>query len=210
MSNLRVYRNPIVTLGVSLCLGLASSVAQAVTINQAAPGFTATTADGKTLSLESLRGKTVVLEWSNHQCPFVKKHYDKSHNIPTLQKDAAADGVVWVQVLSSAPGKQGHVDGATALELNKQRGAVPSYVVLDPTGSIGKLYEAQTTPHLYIIDKSGTLVYKGGIDSIQSNKAEDISKATPYVRDALNAIKAGNAVPTAVTQPYGCSVKYAG
>ncbi len=195
------------TLLAGLALGSLQIHAAAV-LDKAAPLFTGKTADGGTLALESLRGKTVVLEWTNHQCPYVKKHYDQSSNIPQLQKAATAEGVVWVQLISSAPGKQGHVDGQTALALNQQRGAAPSNVVLDENGEIGKLYEAQTTPHIYIIDKAGTLVYKGGIDSIKSNKAEDIAKATPYVKEALSAIAAGQKVPNANTQPYGCSIKY--
>ncbi len=195
------------TLLAGLALGSLQAHAAAV-LDKAAPLFTGKTADGGTLALESLRGKTVVLEWTNHQCPYVKKHYDQSSNIPQLQKAATKEDVVWLQLISSAPGKQGHVDGKTALDLNQQRGAAPSNVVLDENGEIGKLYEAQTTPHIYIIDKAGTLVYKGGIDSIKSNKAEDIAKATPYVKEALNAIAAGQKVPNANTQPYGCSIKY--
>ncbi len=195
------------TLLAGLALGSLQAHAAAV-LDKAAPLFTGKTADGGTLALESLRGKTVVLEWTNHQCPYVKKHYDQSSNIPQLQKAATKEDVVWLQLISSAPGKQGHVDGKTALDLNQQRGAAPSNVVLDENGEIGKLYEAQTTPHIYIIDKAGTLVYKGGIDSVKSNKAEDIAKATPYVKEALSAIAAGQKVPNANTQPYGCSIKY--
>ena len=111
-------------------------------VDQPAPAFTANTADGKTVSLDSFKGKTVVLEWTNHDCPFVKKHYD-SGNMQGLQKDAAAKGVVWLQVISSAPGKQGHVDGAGATKLNSARNATPNNVILDPDGKLGKLYGAQ-------------------------------------------------------------------
>lgn len=179
----------------------------AATIDQPAPAFTATTADGKSLDLNSLRGKTVVLEWTNHDCPFVKKHYE-SGNIPSLQKDAASKGIVWLQVISSAPGKQGHVDGATAAKLNASRGATPANVLLDPDGTLGKLYAAQTTPHIYIIDAKGTLVYKGGIDSIASADKGDIAKAEPYVVNALDALAAGKKIASNSTKPYGCSVKY--
>ena len=151
----------------------------------------------------------MVLEWTNHQCPYVVKHYEKSGNIPKLQKEATEDGIVWLQVISSAPGKQGHVDGATALQLNKDRGAAPSDVILDADGSIGKLYAAQTSPHLFIINPEGVLEYKGGIDSIKSAKEEDIPKATNYVREALGALSAGQKVPHPSTAPYGCSIKYA-
>jgi hypothetical protein len=178
-------------------------------VNKPAPVFSGAATDGSTINLVDLKGKTVVLEWTNNECPYVKKHYDLSGNIPALQKAATADGVVWLQIISSAPGKQGNVDAATALSLNEQRGAAPSSVILDSDGTIGKLYNAQTTPHMFVINAEGTLVYKGGIDSIKSNKAEDIPKAVPYVKEALEAVKAGDKVPNPSTAPYGCSIKYA-
>jgi predicted small secreted protein len=138
----------------------------------------------------------------------VKKHYE-SGNIPAQQKDATAQGVVWLQVLSSAPGKQGHVDGATAQKLNADRGAKPAQVILDPEGIIAKQYGAQTTPHLYVIDPKGTLVYKGGIDSIATKNKDDIPKAEQYVKTALASIAAGKPIANPSTKPYGCSVKYA-
>jgi peroxiredoxin len=176
-------------------------------VDAAAPSFTATTADGKTVNLADYKGKTVVLEWTNHDCPFVKKHYNG--NMQSHQKDAAAQGVVWLQVISSAPGQQGHVDGATAKKLNADRGAAPAGTLLDPKGELGKLYGAQTTPHMYVIKADGTLAYKGGIDSIPSAKVDDIAKAEPYVKEALAAVVAGKKVEKASTRPYGCSVKYA-
>jgi hypothetical protein len=188
---------------------LGTTAHAAAVIDQPAPAFSVQGADGRPVSLAAHRGKTVVLEWTNHECPFVKKHYD-SGNIPTLQKEAAAHGVVWLQVISSAPGQQGHVDGAAALKLNQQRGAAPAAVVLDPQGTVGKAYGAQTTPHLYIVDAEGKLVYKGGIDSIPSARAEDIAKADNHVRQALADLAANRKVGQASTRPYGCSVKYAG
>lgn len=185
--------------------GLAQAQAQ---LDQAAPAFSARTADGKALDLASLKGKTVVLEWTNHDCPYVKKHYS-SGNIPALQKDATAKGVVWLQVISSAPGEQGFVEGAQAIELNGKRGATPTNTLLDPTGQLGKLYGAQTTPHLYIVNAEGQLVYKGGIDSIASNKVDDLARAEPYVKLALAEVAAGRKPNPANTKPYGCSVKYA-
>ncbi|HWV15063.1 MAG TPA: thioredoxin family protein [Cellvibrio sp.] len=179
-------------------------------VDQAAPNFSGKTADGKTISLADLKGKTVVLEWTNNECPFVKKHYDNSGNIPALQKEFTAKDVVWLQVISSAEGKQGYVDGPTAIKLNQQRNAVPSNTLLDPEGTLAKLYGAQTSPHFFIINDKGTLVYKGGIDSIQSSKAEDIAKATNYVREALTAVAAGKKVPHPSTKPYGCGIKFAG
>jgi hypothetical protein len=160
------------------------------------------------VNLSALKGKTVVLEWTNHECPFVKKHYE-SGNIPQLQKEAAAKGVVWLQIISSAKDKQGYVDGPTAIKLNESRGAKPAYTILDPEGKIGQLYGAQTSPHLFIINPQGILVYKGGIDSIASAKQEDIAKATNYVRETLAALENGKKVPNPITKPYGCSIKYA-
>ena len=180
----------------------------AANVDAPAPTFTATTADGKTVNLADYKGKTVVLEWTNHDCPYVKKHYG-SGNIPTQQKAATAQGVVWLQVVSSAPGQQGFVDGATAQKLNADRGAAPTATLLDPKGELGKLYGAQTTPHLYVIKGDGTLAYKGGIDSIASPDKADIAKAEPYVTEALAAVAAGRKVEKASTRPYGCSVKYA-
>ena len=179
-----------------------------VTVGQPAPAFSLVAADGKTVALESLRGKTVVLEWTNHDCPFVRKHYDAG-NMQAQQKEAAAAGAVWLQVISSAPGKQGFVDGSTALALNTQRSAVPASALLDPTGKAGKLYGAKTTPHLYVINAQGTLVYQGGIDSIASARADDIAKAEQHVRVALAELGAGKPVSKSVSKPYGCSVKYA-
>lgn len=191
----------------ALSVGATAAFA-AASVDQPAPAFTAATADGRSVDLASLRGKTVVLEWTNHDCPYVKKHYD-SGNIPAQQKDAAAKGIVWLQVISSAPGQQGHVDGATAARLNASRNAAPSGVLLDPTGAIGKAYGAQTTPHMYVITPTGQLAYKGGIDSIATARHEDIAKAEPYVKLALADVAAGRKVAQASTRPYGCSIKYA-
>lgn len=176
-------------------------------VDAPAPAFTATTADGKTVNLADFKGKTVVLEWTNHDCPFVKKHYG-SGNMQAHQKAATAQGVVWLQVISSAPGQQGHVDGATAQKLNAERSAAATATLLDPAGDLGRLYGAQTTPHLFVIKADGTLAYKGGIDSIPSSKVEDIAKAEPYVKLALADVAAGKKVEKASTRPYGCSVKY--
>lgn len=177
-------------------------------INQIAPAFSAVNAQGKTVNLSDFKGKTVVLEWTNHDCPFVKKHYE-SGNIPRLQEQAAAKGVVWLQVISSAPGEQGNVDGATAIKLNGFREATPAGTLLDPQGKIGKLYGARTTPHIFIVDAQGKLAYKGGIDSIASADPGDIGKAEPYVANAIKALVAGQKVAQQSTRPYGCSVKYA-
>ena len=192
-------------IAATLAAPLLASAAPAV--DAPAPAFSATTADGKTLSLAELKGKTVVLEWTNHDCPYVRKHYD-SGNMQAQQKAAAAQGVVWVQVISSAPGQQGFVDGATALKLNADRGAAASATLLDPKGELGRLYGAQTTPHMYVIRPDGQLAYKGGIDSIASASKDDIAKAEPYLKLALADVAAGRKVEKASTRPYGCSVKY--
>ena len=178
-------------------------------VDAPAPAFTATAADGRTVSLADFKGKTVVLEWTNHDCPYVRKHYGSS-NMQRQQKAATAQGVVWLQVISSAPGQQGFVDGATAQKLNADRGAAPTATLLDPKGDLGRLYGAQTTPHLYVIKGDGTLAYKGGIDSIASADPADIAKAEPYVTEALAAVAASRQVEKASTRPYGCSVKYGG
>lgn len=185
----------------------AISSALAVNVQQAAPDFKTTGANGQPIQLSAYKGKVVVLEWTNHDCPFVKKHYE-SGNIPKLQKEAAAQGVVWLQVISSAPGQQGHVNAAMAKQVNHQRDSKPAGTVLDESGAVGKLYGARTTPHIFVIDAQGKLAYKGGIDSIPSNRPEDIAQAEPYARNAILATLKGQQVAKASTQPYGCSVKY--
>lgn len=179
------------------------------TVDAPAPGFTAATADGRTVSLADFKGRTVVLEWTNHDCPYVRKHYG-SGNLQAQQKAATAQGVVWLQVISSAPGQQGFVDGPEARRLNAERGAAPTATLLDPKGDLGRLYGAQTTPHIYVIRGDGRLAYKGGIDSLATADPADIAKAEPYVTEALAAVAAGRKVEKASTRPYGCSVKYGG
>jgi len=183
-------------------------VQAAAAVDAPAPAFTATTADGKTLSLSDFKGKTVVLEWTNADCPYVRKHYG-SGNMQSQQKAATAKGVVWLQILSSAPGEQGYADGPAALKLNAERGAAPTATLLDPKGELGKLYGAQTTPHIYVVRPDGLLAYKGGIDSLATTDKADIAKAEPYVTEALAAVAEGRKVEKASTRPYGCSVKYA-
>lgn len=178
-------------------------------IGETAPGFTGVDSNGETVSLSDFDGKTVVLEWTNADCPFVKKHYDESvKNMQGLQTDAAADDIVWISVISSAPGKQGHVDGATANELTTSRGAAPTHVILDETGEIGRTYEAKTTPHMFVIKDDKSLAYMGAIDSKKSANPADIATSTNYVTAALDSIEAGTPVETTSSKPYGCSVKY--
>lgn len=209
-------RNIGLVIGMALAVALTAGAliastaeAETVAINTEAPTFTAITSDGEELSLSDFAGKTVVLEWTNDGCPFVQKHYDESHrNMQTLQGDAASDEVVWLSVISSAPGKQGHVSSVEANALSTSRGAVPHAVLLDESGDVGRLYNAKTTPHMYIITPDGKLAYQGAIDSKKSANPDDISNATNYVRIALAELAAGEAVSTPVTKAYGCSVKY--
>ena len=188
-------------------LAVAASARDSLQPGSPAPEFTATDSAGKPVTLASLKGKTVVLEWTNDGCPYVGKHYN-SGTMQKLQADAAAQGVVWLSVISSAPGTQGHLNGLEAEKLNADRGAKPSAVLLDPKGDLGKLYGAATTPHMYVIDGAGTLRYMGGIDDKPSANPATLAGAKPYVRDALAAVAAGKAVDPASTRPYGCSVKY--
>lgn len=172
-----------------------------------APGFSLKDADGRVRTLAEFRGKVVVLEWINEGCPYVKKHYQG--NMQALQKAAVADGVVWLSVCSSAPGQQGHVDGAGAKRFIAAKGAAPTAFLLDPTGVAGKAWGAKTTPHMYIVDQAGQLVYQGGIDDKPTANVADIAGATNYVKAALADLTAGRPVKVAFSKPYGCSVKYA-
>ncbi|MFN8948405.1 MAG: redoxin domain-containing protein [Alphaproteobacteria bacterium] len=176
-------------------------------IGKPAPAFTAVDSNGKSHALADFKGKTVILEWTNDGCPYVKKHYNAG-NMQKIQKDLTADGAVWLSVISSAPGKQGHVDGKGANDLTKSRNAAPTAVLLDPKGTIGRAYEAQTTPHMYVIDGKGVLRYMGAIDDKPSTDVASIPGARNYVRDAVAAVKASKPVEVAATDPYGCSVKY--
>jgi peroxiredoxin len=176
-------------------------------IGKPAPDFTLPDSNGGKVTLSGLKGKIVVLEWTNDGCPYVHKHY-ASQNMQKLQKDAAAQGVVWLTIISSAPGQQGYADGAKANELTKSRGSAPAAVLLDPDGKVGHLYDARTTPHMFIIDPSGKLVYMGGIDDKPTTNVADVATAKNYVRAALGEIEAGKPVRDAITRPYGCSVKY--
>lgn len=202
---LRTAVSAAVILGAGLS-GAAPALAAPV-IGQAAPSFTALDSKGKQHKLEDFKGKVVVLEWTNHECPYVQKHY-KSSNMQNLQKQAREAGVVWLSVVSSAPGEQGHVDGARADGLTASRAAAPAAVLLDPQGTIGKAYDARTTPHMYVIDAQGVLRYAGGIDSIASAKVEDIAKASPLFKTAMESVVKGDTVAQASTRPYGCGVKY--
>jgi len=196
------------TLAAAAALTFADAPAAfAATVGQPAPAFKLVDTTGKTRSLTDFAGKTVVLEWTNHECPFVKKHYGAA-NMQAQQRDATADDVVWLTVNSSAPGKQGHVDGAAAERIRGQARAVQTAYLLDPDGTAGRAYDAKTTPHMYVIDPKGVLRYAGAIDSIPSADTADIAKATQYVPQVLAQLAVGQPVSDRVTRPYGCSVKY--
>jgi len=174
-----------------------------------APDFSLTDLDGKAQKLSDYKGKIVVLEWNNPDCPFVKKHYDKSGNLPALQKSATADGVIWLTINSGATGNQGGDYSAAQLKAYLQKNhAAPTAYLSDHDGKVGHLYNAKTTPHLFVITPEGILAYEGAIDSIRSAEPSDIAKATNYLTAALTAVKAGKPVEKANTEPYGCSVKY--
>lgn len=189
------------------------SAAWAVKVGAAAPDFTGKDSHGKTQSLSEYRGKYVVLEWTNHDCPYTKKHYE-SGNMEALQKKWTARGVIWLSIISSAPGKEGYMTATQENDYLAKMHASPTAVILDPTGAIGHLYEAKTTPHMIVIDPSGKVIYDGAIDdhpAVYDSPAQTVSmikSAKNYVDQALTQAMAGKAVSDSSTQPYGCSVKY--
>lgn len=191
----------------SLLITFSLTTYAGVEVGKAAPDFTGVDSNGKQHSLSQYKGKTVVLEWTNHDCPYVKKHYN-SGNMQKLQKDATANDIVWLSIISSKPGKQGHVSSKQANQLTQSRNAAPTAVILDESSEIGMLYGAKTTPHMYIVDKSGQLVYMGGIDDNPSKNKDDIPTSKNYVSAALDALAAGKSIENSITRPYGCSVKY--
>ena len=197
-------------LAAAVCAGVALTSAgrATVAIGQAAPDFTLSDLDGQAHKLSDFKGKVVVLEWNNPDCPIVHKHYD-SGNMPRLQKTATAEGVVWLVINSGAPGKEGgDYTSAQIKDWLQQRGAAPTDYLRDPQGTVGHLYAAKTTPHMFVIGADGVLVYDGAIDSIPSANQADVPRADNYVSDALAAVNAGRPVTRATSQPYGCAVKY--
>lgn len=194
-------------LGLTFAFFATAVLPAAVDIGQPAPDFTLTDIEGKSHQLSDYKGKTVVLEWVNPECPFVMKHYG-SGNIPKLQNAAKADGVVWLSINTGEAGAQGAYDSAEHANWEQSVEAAPTAYLRDRDGRVGRLYGAKATPHMYVITGDGTLVYNGAIDSIRSAKIEDIAKAENYVASALEAVKAGKPVATATSQPYGCAVKY--
>ena len=193
---------------VTAALALAANTAFAVaTVGQPAPAFTVQDSSGKPVSLADFKGKHVVLEWVNPGCPYVVKHYG-SNNMQGTQKDAAAKGVVWLAVNSTSAEHGDYKAPAAMAQWMQQHKAAPSATLMDIDGKVGRAYGARTTPHLYIVDPKGTLVYAGGIDNKPSSNPADIAGATNHVKVALAEALAGKAISQATTRPYGCSVKY--
>ena len=176
-------------------------------VGKAAPGFSVADTNGKTHSLDQYRGKWVVLEWLNHGCPFVRNHYDTG-TMQALQKKYASQGVVWLSVVSSAPGKQGHYSNEKANDLTKENNAAPHAVLVDAPGTVGRAYHARTTPHMFVINPEGNIVYMGGIDDQPTTSADRLKTARPHVDMALQEAMAGKPVSVPASQPYGCNVKY--
>ena len=181
--------------------------AQGATVGEPAPAFELTDANGQRRSLAEFRGAFVVLEWVNPECPFVRKHYG-SGNMQRLQRTYTNRQVAWLSINSSAPGKQGHLTPETAQVFLEEQGASPSALLLDPDGTVGKQYGAKTTPHLFVLNPDGVLIYHGAMDDRPSTDPQDVPEAHNYVEAAVDEALAGQPVSTPTTQPYGCSVKY--
>lgn len=181
--------------------------AHAAEVGQPAPDFRVADTSGTYHSLSDFEGQTVVLEWTNHDCPFVVKHY-ATDNMQNLQREMTDEGVAWLTVISSYPGTQGHVSPEQADELTSSRNAAPTAVLLDEQGDMGRAYSARVTPHMYVIDSDGILQYAGGIDSIPSANHDDVDRADPYFANAARQVLNGESVSRPVTRPYGCTVKY--
>lgn len=191
-----------------LFIGLSPGTANAaVKTGAVAPDFTLTDINGVDRQLSDFRGKYVVLEWTNHQCPFVKKFYSKGH-MQALQKKMTEKDVVWLQINSGAPGKQGYITAKQGLEIRKKQGHKSTAYLPDSDGTVGRLYHARTTPHMYLINPGGKLIYQGAIDSIKSTKTKDIKSAENFLTAAYDAHKKGKRIKKSTTPPYGCSVKY--
>lgn len=174
---------------------------------QTGPDFSLPSSRGELVKLSDQKGKFVVLEWFNDGCPYIKKHYN-SGNMQALQKKYTGKGVVWLTILSSAPGKQGHRTPEEINQIMKEKGGAQSHVLLDPMGKVGRLYGAKTTPHMFVLNPQGKIIYQGAIDSTASTDPADIAGSTNYVAEALDLALAGKPVANSATTPYGCSVKY--
>jgi peroxiredoxin len=186
---------------------MAASALAAPQIGSPAPEFTAKDSNGQEHKLTDFKGKFVVLEWLNHGCPFVKKHYDGG-NMQKLQKEFTGRDVVWLSIVSSAPGKQGHMSAEDTNKTQAEKGAAPTAILIDENGTIGKLYDAKVTPEMFIVNPEGVLIYAGAIDDKKSTDPADVETSKNYVSQALNEALGGNPVSEATTSAYGCSVKY--
>ncbi len=209
----RAFHTTWATLALALLTAVAFAPTAAAQTDQAevgasAPGFTLTAADGDTHSLSEFQGKYVVLEWLNFECPFVGKHYGSGH-MQELQKTYTEKDVVWLSIVSSAPGKQGYYPPEEMVAQKDKHDGNMTAILMDPDGTVGKTYGATVTPHMYIINPDGKLVYRGGIDDKPTTDEADIKGATNYVENALNAVMNGEEVSPKQAQPYGCSIKYA-
>ena len=192
-----------------LAFGATAALAQSgPRVGTKAPDFYVSDFDGTTQKLSDYSGKTVILEWTNHDCPYVRKHYN-SATMQNLQKDMTKDGIVWLTVISSPPGEQGYANAMEARNLTKIRNASPTTVLLDPKGTMGRAYGAQATPHMYIINPTGTLVYAGAIDDKASSSTASLNGAKSYIRQAIAELKDGKPVSEASTKAYGCYIKLA-
>jgi peroxiredoxin len=195
------------TILATLAGAFALVAAHAADVGKAAPQFAAKDAKGASVSLAELRGKVVVLEWVNFDCPFVKKHYG-SGNMQKLQKDYAGKGVVWLTIHSAGETNKAYLEPSKLGELADAKGNKSSHLIADGKGTIGKAYDAKVTPHMFIIDKEGKLAYDGAIDSKESTDVADVETADKYFANALDAVLAGKEVANAKNKPYGCGVKY--
>jgi len=196
-----------IAAAVAAAVAVTAPAQAAALVGQPAPDFTLADSHGQQHTLSSLKGKTVVLEWINYDCPFVQKHYNSGH-MQKLQKDYTGKGVVWLAINSSNKGKQGNYPPAEIEARSKKHAAAFSAYLLDEDGTVGRAYGARTTPHMYVIDPQGTLVYAGGIDDKPSTELADIASARNFVKAALDETLAGKPVTTTSSQPYGCAVKY--
>ncbi len=201
-------RTTIVAVAMAVAVAVAPITTHASKVGAPAPAFKGTDSKGKVHNLSDFKGKWVVLEWHNEGCPYVKKHYG-GHNMQKLQQEWTSKGVVWLTILSSAAGQQGQLDAAQANAYFAQQHAAPSAILLDPSGEIGRLYDAKTTPHMFVINPDGVLVYNGAIDDKPTSDQADLATASNYVSAALTEGMAGKAVTTATSRPYGCGIKYA-
>ena len=193
-----------------LIIFFAMNIFSLAKVGETAPNFSLINQDNKNINLEEFRGKKVVLEWTNHECPFVKRHYETG-NMQKLQKELVEDDVIWLSIVSSAKGKQGYIDQDQAKKLTLTRDAYPNHVLLDEDGSVGKKFAAKTTPHMYVIDEDGVLKYQGAIDNLGTMGAlfsTDLSQGVNFVREAIKSLNADTEIKSSNTRPYGCSIKY--